>query len=321
VVVTVTSGGRHVVRCLEALQAQRDAPAIEILVPVDPSVPGVRRWRECFPGVAFPQVPVSADLRPGDPGQAHLLYDLRRATGLAVAAGAIVALTEDHARPDPDWCAQILRAHARLPHAAIGGTIANGGDQPLAWAVYFSDFARYQPPLPEGPGESLSDVNVSYKRAPLEAVRCSWQPSYHETAVHGALRRRGAVLWREPRMRVVQERGRLRLGPSLRERFAWGQLYAGKRVRELTSRRHRLLALTVPLLPGLLLLRQLRLAVQRRRSLAPFLRALPWLALLVVSWSAGEAAGLWTGRPVRNAPGSRTPFSRLRGSGGRPDLR
>jgi hypothetical protein len=234
-----------------------------------------------------------------DPGQAHLAYDRRRSAGLAAARGRLVALTEDHARPAPDWCAQIADAHARLPHAAIGGAIENASDLPLTWAVYFCDFGRYQRPFPEGPAAYVSDVNVSYKRKALEAVSSAWQPSYHETAVHAALRERGQKLWLCPRIVVHQERGRLALAPVLRERFAWGRLYAGKRAHEEAPARRWLLVLGSPLLPVLLLFRHLRTAWTRGRHRRAFLRALPWTALLLVFWSAGEAVGLVSGRPVR----------------------
>ncbi|MEZ4218120.1 MAG: glycosyltransferase [Myxococcota bacterium] len=302
VIVTCTTAGDHVDRCLDALRAQRGAPAFEVIVPVDPSLPDVERWRAKYPEVAFPVLAAEGLAEASDPGLRHLAYDRRRATGLAAARGALLALTEDHARPAPDWCARIADAHARLPHAAIGGAIDNASPQPLAWAVYFGDFGRYQSPLPEGPADYVSDVNVSYKRAPLEAVADAWRGAYHETAVHGALRARGEVLWREPSIVVVQERGRLRLAPCLRERFAWGRLYAGKRAHEVGPARRLALALLSPLLPPLLLFRQVRTAWQRGRHRAAFARALPWLAVLLVAWSAGEVAGLWTGRPTSARP-------------------
>jgi len=312
VVVTVTTGGQHVERCLEALLAQvapiapiaepddpqADGPAVEILVPVDASVAGVAGWAARFPTVRFPEVPGEAP-RAEDPGSAHLAYDRRRATGLAAARAPILALTEDHARPAPDWCRRILAAHRRLPHAAIGGAIDNASPQTLTWAVYFSDFGRYQSPLPEGPADYVSDVNVSYKRAALLEVAETWRGTYHETAVHGALKARGGILWRAPEIIVQQARGKLALGPVLRERFAWGRLYAGKRAHEVPAAKRWLLALGAPLLPPLLLARQLRNTLARGRNVGPFLRALPALVLLVCCWSAGEAVGLWTGAASR----------------------
>lgn len=298
VVVTCASGGAHVDRCLEALAAQRGAPEFEILVPVDASCPDLPRWQRAFPHVQFPIVEIAELANASDPGLRHLAFDRYRAAGLAAARGELIALTEDHARAAPDYCARIVAAHARLPHAAIGGAIDNASPHALSWAVYFSDFGRYQSPLPEGPAEYVSDVNVSYKRAALERVADVWRDSYHETAVHGALRARGEVLWREPSIVVAQERGRLSLRACLRERFAWGRLYAGKRAHEISPGERTRLALFAPLLPPVLLYRGLRTTWARGRNRAAFLRALPLLALLTCVWSVGEAVGIWTGRAI-----------------------
>jgi len=296
VVVAVTSGGEQVDRCLEALERQRDAPAFEVIVPVDPALREVARWRRRFPSVEF------LELRPaGDgsgPGHRHLEYDRRRAAGLAAARAPIVALTEDHARPAVDWCSTIARSHAALPHAAIGGAIDDASRDRLSFAVWLCDFGRYQSPLPAGAVDAVSDVNVSYKANALEAIAAIWTGAYHETAVHGALRARGETLWLDPSIRVEQQRGPLRLADSLRERFAWGRLYAGKRTREISASHRRLLALGSPLLPTVLLARLVRTSWQRRRVRGRLLAALPLVVLLLCAWSAGEAAGYWSGRPV-----------------------
>ena len=84
VIVTVTTGGRHVDRCLQALDAQVDPPAFEVLVPVDGGVADVERWQAAWPHVRFERVPGPSPTA-DDPGAAHLAYDRRRATGLSTA--------------------------------------------------------------------------------------------------------------------------------------------------------------------------------------------------------------------------------------------
>ncbi len=300
VVVTVTSGGRHVDACLRALAAQRDAPPFEVLVPVDASVPGVKAWQRAHPEVEFPYLEGPA-ARAGDPGAAHLRYDRRRAAGLARARAPVVALTEDHARPDPDWCARIVAAHERLPHAAIGGAIENASDHILNWAVYFCDFGRYQNPLPAGPAAYVSDVNVSYKQHALAQVDHVWRGAYHETAVHGALVERGESLWLLPEIVVRQARDPLQLRTCLRERVAWGRLYAGKRVREMSPLRRWTLALAAPLLPAVLFARRARESFARGRHRGAFLRAAPAVVGLLGAWAYGEWLGYVTGEPTRPA--------------------
>lgn len=298
VVVAVTSGGLHVDQCLEALAAQRDAPSLEIIVPIDAWLPEVdaARWHERFPEVRLSPMATAGGSARGNAGPRHLRTDLRRAAGLAAASAPIVALTEDHARPAPDWCRNIVRAHAALPHAAIGGAIDNASPELLARAVHLCDFGRYQRPLPSGPADFVSDVNVSYKRSALEAVSAHWRDGYHEPAVHQALCARGGVLWLDPSIVVEQQRGRLELLPCLHERYAWARLYAGKRCDELSRGQRAARALLAPLLPAVLFARQLRGAWTRRRRENAC--ALPLVAILLCAWSIGEAVGYWTGRPA-----------------------
>ena len=299
VVVTVTSGGQHLLECLRRLAEQRDPPFFEVVVPVDASIGGVDGWRDAHREVRFvdlelPAAAVASDRFARTPGTDHLAYDRRRAAGLAAAQAPIVALTEDHARPDPDWCANVVAAHRRWPHAAIGGVIENACDRPLNWAAYFCDFGRYQGGLREGPARYVSDVNVSYKATALARVESSWTDSYHETAVHGALRAAGESLWLSPTLVVRQDRGPLRLGALLRERYAWGRLYAGKRVAEISRLRRGLLLVLAAGLPILLLARKAATVVARRRHRGAFVRVLPILVLLL----AGELVGYATGRPT-----------------------
>lgn len=297
VVVAVTGGSAHLDGCLAALERQDNPPDFEIVVPIDDSLPDAPRWIETHPSVRFPRIEGAAASTAANPdGQRHLAYDRRRAAGIAGARAPIVALTEDHARPAPDWCQRIDDAHRAHSHPVIGGAIVDGNRGAIARAVFLCDFGRYRPPLRTGPANFVSDVNVSYKASALTAIADTWRDGYHETAVHGAIRRRGGTLWLEPSIVVEQHRGPMALWPSLRERYAWGRLYAGKRTREVTRLRHILLALLSPLLPFVLFVRQLRSALRHPRSGTTLL--LPLVALLLCAWSLGETVGYWTGRPV-----------------------
>ncbi|HEY8122867.1 MAG TPA: hypothetical protein VII78_16210 [Myxococcota bacterium] len=297
VVAPTAARGAFLAGALDALEAQRGAPAFEVLVPVDASIAHAELAQR-FPRVRFLAVSGSAELsRSPDPGLAHEAIDLRRSAGLAAARGAVVALTDEHARPRADWCAQLAALHAAAPHAAIGGAIENDRDRALNWALFFYDAGRYQNPLDEGPAQFVSDLNVAYKRAALQRVRV-WQPRYHETGLHDALRAAGetTALSRAPVVGV--DRGALSLGEALRERFGWARLYAGRRAREVAPLVRALLCLGAPALALLLLARQARLALARGRP-RELARALPLLALLDLTASAGELTGYLTGRATR----------------------
>lgn len=295
-VVAPTERGRFLRGCLAALDHQRDAPELEVIVPVDGSVANLDALRSEHPRVRFIELPeLTALALDPDLGRAHRAIDRRRAAGLAAARGPIVALTEEHARPAADWCRKICEAH-RQPHAAIGGAVENARNRALNWALFFSDAGRYAAPLEDGPSSHLTDLNVSYKRPALDAVRETWREEYREMRLHEALRAHGESLWLSGSFVVSQDRGQLALGSALRERFAWARLYAGRRSLGLPTAARGVLCLGSPLLVLLLPLRQAREVLGRRGQRGPFLRALPLLVLMAAARAAGEALGYATGR-------------------------
>lgn len=294
-IVSDTTGSRcdvsHLAGSLTALAQQLDPPPMEILVPYHPEVAGIEELRQRFPNVVF--LPVN-DLRTFTGlGGSREHHDELRARGLAAARGALVALIEDHGRPDPRWCAQIVAAH-RHGYAAIGGAIENGIDRPLNWAVYFCDFGKYQNPVRAGESAFASDANICYKRAALEAIRTVWMESFHEPAVNAALLSRGEKLVLSLEIIVYQHRGNLTLGRALKERYIWGRSYAATRSRQLGARRLIYAALS-PVLPAVMLMRMALNVIQKRRLIGAFLTALPLIALLSVSWSWGECMGYVSG--------------------------
>lgn len=278
----------HLAGCLEALSRQQDPPALEIIVPHHRDVDGIEELSRRFPAVVFLAVPnISIADREGG-GREH--HDVLRAHGLKIATGEIVTLLEDYARPDPAWSANIVAAHRR-PWAAVGGAIENGIDRPLNWAVYFCDFGKYQNPMPAGPAPFASDINTSYKRSALEAIRPVWSDSFREIVVNGALIRRGDGLVLDPEIVVHHHRVDLGFLFALRERFIWGRSYAVTRSTIIGHARRYLYALLSLSLPFLLLARMAHTARSRGRNSLAFLRAVPHLVPLLIFWSVGEMVG------------------------------
>jgi hypothetical protein len=286
------AGASHLAECLKALTNQVNPPSMEVIIPYHQAVDGIERVLEKFSDMRF--IPVTDLKSMTSLGGSREHHDELRARGLVVAKGDIIALIEDHARPDSNWCARIVEAHGD-GYVAIGGAIENAIDRPLNWAVYYCDFGRYQNPLP--PGESLfaSDANASYKQAALEAIRSVWSDSFHETLVNAALISRGDRLALRPDIIVYQNRSNLRFGSALRERFIWGRSYAAARCQMVGGKRAIYAALS-PLLPAVLMLRMAATARKKGRNMGKFLKALPIIAALLVSWSAGEVVGYLTAR-------------------------
>jgi Glycosyl transferase family 2 len=283
--------------CLEALAGQADAPPMDIIVPYHESTDGIEALKLRFPAVRFIAVTDPEVAARTSGSRDH--HDTLRARGLAAARGGVVALLEDHARPDAHWSERIMAAH-RSDDAAVGGAIENGVDRPLNWAIYFCDFAKYQNPLPAGPSDFASDANTAYKRSALESVRPLWEKSFREVVVNGALLAAGRTLALDPGIIVYQHRSKLTLGLALQERFVWGHSYAATRSMLLSSPRRLVYAVLSPVLPLVMMQRMAAIAWRRHRRFGKFLRATPIIALLSCCWSAGECLGyLGAGGPKR----------------------
>jgi hypothetical protein len=288
---------RHLSGCLEALARQADAPPMEVIVPHHRNVEGIDELERRFPQVVF--LPLTGtDVSSKGGSREH--HDVLRARGIAVARGDLIALLEDHARPDERWCASIVAAH-RSAYAAIGGAIENGIDRPLNWAVYYCDFGKYQNPVPSGESGFASDANTSYKRTALESVRALWEQSFREVVVNGALISRGEKIALRSEIVVYQHRDRLQLGTALRERYIWGRSYAVTRCQLLRNSNRLFYAALSPVLPVIMMLRLAQTAWQRRRRFGRFVGALHFIAILLASWSFGEAMGYLT-RALPRAP-------------------
>jgi hypothetical protein len=293
VVVVVLAGKALLVRCLEALRCQKNAPEMEVIVPHDDDLSEAVALSQRFPDVKFLRAS-------GKRGYAEL-----RAVGVKSSRGPLVAVTEDQCIPPENWCAAVVAAHAS-PHAAIGGPVEKyRPDQLLNWAVYLRELGSFMPPVNEGPASELTDCNVSYKRADLNAIEPAWSMAFHEHQVHAALRERGGTLWLSPALMTYQQRS-LKLRPAVAERYAFGRVYGGLRVGEISIAKRLWLIVASPLLPPLLLVRAVSRVIGKRRYVCECFAALPYLMLFSLVWSCGEFVGYVTGRPAVREAGRRS---------------
>ena len=292
----------HLRHCLRALHAQRDAPPLDIVVPHLSSVAGLEQLAHEFPDVHFVEARDVSERIPKGPYRDH--HDELRARAIAVAAGDLVALLEDHEVPDRRWAAEVVAAHAAHGHAAIGGAVENAIARPLNLAVCLSDFSYYLNPVPAGPSQVATDVNVSYKRAALEAIAPVWRSRFHERLVHAALLAAGHTLALSPSIVVYQRRSDLTAGAALVERYVWGRSYAATRAEEWGAATRLCYAACATALPAVLVFRIVRTVIARHRMSTAVLVSLPWLCLLSAAWSLGECSGYCTPRESRRAVGA-----------------
>jgi hypothetical protein len=287
IAVICMSGAPHLRRCLAALLAQRDAPDFEIVVACAPAVADTAAVAR-----EFPQARIDINV-----GQRSPLELASRA--IAACRGNLILVTKDHCVPDLRWVRTMVDAQG-AGRAVVGGGIEVDPDCGTAeWAHYYVDFHRYAAPLVDGPAESLSVCNVSYRRRELDVVRGLWHDGFMESTVNEALRKGGGVLWVTAKSRVVAHRP-IGLGAAICERYAYGRLYGYSRLPGWSARRRLAYVLLAPILPIVLLGRMVRTASRSPRQRAALARGFVPLTLMVVARCWGEWLAYVTGRPPRS---------------------
>lgn len=296
VTVIMFTAEASLVRCLDALLAQKAVDTPELLVPHDDTLVAAPALAARYPRVRFLHMQ-------GTRTPAEL-----RAFAAREANGRIIGMLEDHTIPEPDWCARVIEAHEQ-PRAAVGGAVDKGyapgrsTDSTLNWAVYMTDYSRYMNPMPAGPSHSLTDCNVTYKRSALEPIRDLWRHEFHENLVNGRLHERGEVLWFDPGI-VVREYRPLTIAMAVRDRYSFGRLFASTRVVSVPLAKRLVMAGASVIMPPVLAARAARNLLSRRRHRAQIVRCAPALLFVASVWMLGEMVGYLTASPGSLRPGS-----------------
>lgn len=287
VVIIRFASAAHLRRSLDALLHQSQTADVEILVPHDDTLVEARALTAEYPSVRF----LSAGAR--------LTPAALRTIGTLHSRAPIVGFLEDHCCPAPGWVARVVAAHVQ-PHAAIGGTIEKAfppgrtDDTRINWAIYFTDYSRYMPPMEAGPAHGLSDCNVSYKRAALDRIGDVWSQEFHENLVNDGLAALGAPLWFDPEMTVLEQRD-LSLAGALHDRFSFGRLFGSSRVKQASFAKRVAMGGAALVMTPLLVFRVANNLRARGRYLWQFARCLPLLFMVAGAWMVGEATGYVTG--------------------------
>lgn len=217
-----------------------------------------------------------------------------RAEGFAASTGSIVAFIEDHCTCRPGWRDAITEAH-RGSIAGVGGPVdLAAGGRPLDWAVYFSDYAKYLPPLDSGPAPALSGANMSWTRIFLTDLGASAREEVIETALIEAASLRGAGIYLAANAVVAYGKAN-RPGPALRLAYSQARAYAATRVAGDGGALRVARAAAAMVLPALLLGRVVAAVLQSGRQRTRLAAALPWLVALLVVWALGEGSGYLAG--------------------------
>ncbi len=283
VVIASVNGLPYPLRCLEALDRQDGDQNVEVIVADCTGPETVAAITERFPAVRV----LSYDERKSVPWL--------RAAGIRTAHGRLVAVTEDHCVPRPDWINVMVEAAQRTGWSAIGGGVENGSVEHLIdWAVYFCEYHALMSPVPAGPATAIPGMNVVYDMDRLTDLRNVFGEGLWENFLHDHIRAGGHEIGLEPSM-VVDHCKRFTIQMFVAERFAYSRAFAGRRVEGQTLGQRMTWAAKSFLVAPLVMARITRVVFQRRRHLGWYIRSLPLVALFSVVGAAGEFVGYLAG--------------------------
>jgi hypothetical protein len=226
-----------------------------------------------------------------------------RALALSRCSGEIVAVTEDHAWTNPDWCQGILDAHTQYPDAAaIGGIVENGATGSIKdWASFFIVQVRFMRPIHEGQSDAISlQANVSYKRRALPESLPEF--GLVQSIFHRELRDRGEKFFAANRL-VVYHAQKLSFGGHSASHFHNGRATAAfRRTSPLSPWLRPVRVLGCLALAPVKLLQTLTVGLGKRRHTRELLMGLPLLVWLICCHTVGELIGYLAG-PGNSAQG------------------
>jgi hypothetical protein len=217
-----------------------------------------------------------------------------RAAGVRAASSYLVAFSESHSFPEPNWAEALIAAHSG-PWAAVGPAMVNPHRVGSAgWVDFLIDYGRWVPPVASGPVDDLPGHNSSYKRALLLDYGPELESMLDaEWILHRDLRHRGYALYLEPAA-MTRHVSPSRLVPSLVQWFHYSRGFATSRSRDWPGARRALYAAGSPLIV-LVRLRGVIAAMRRTGQARMIGRALPLAVLTLAASAAGELVGYAVG--------------------------
>ena len=278
IVIATTKSWPEIEACLESVHKQAEILGAEILVG-DGHGDGL-------PADAATRYP--AVRRIGCPGASVFLL---RQLAMAQAAGAIVAVTEDHCTVAPDWCQQILRAHRDHPEAAaIGGVVENGATTRLIdWSNFFVVFGPFTAPIETGAQPAISlQANISYKRRVI--AHAMTRLGMMEFLFNRHLQEQGEVLIADDRL-IVSHNQTWGFWGTFAAHFHNGRSIAGFRLERMSWLQRLFRVGGCAVLPIHLLRVTIWPVIRRGRLLRPALRSLPLTVAVVTCHAVGECVG------------------------------
>lgn len=283
VVIASVNGLPYPLQCLDALAEQRTVAELEVVVADCTGPATAAAIRERHPWVRL----VTFDGQRSVPAL--------RAAGVAQATGRLVAVTEDHCVPRPEWVRALIDGQRRTGWAAVGGGVEIGAtDRAIDWAVYFCEYADLMSPVTAGPARAVPGMNVAYDMDQLDPIRHVFTEGLWENVIHDRIREAGFEIGLDPAV-VVDHCKHFTIAMFFSERFHYSRAYAGNRVADANLATRVLWAVKSVALPPLVAFRIVRAVASKRRHGIRLLRTAHLIALFSVVWSVGELVGYLAG--------------------------
>lgn len=282
VVVPSVNGFGDLQGCLRALDAERRDVDLEVLV-VDRLGEALRsRVREEFPWVRVLEV---------SPGTT---IPEMRAVGFAAATAPAIGVIEDHVLVRPGWARSMLGA-LEDGAAVVGGPIENAATRTLMdWASFLCEYSHCVPPLPAGEVDWLPGNNVVYAKAVLDAHADVIGEFKWENRLHDAIRAGGVPLVCRPDI-IADHKKHFSFPEYMSQRYLYSRSYAGARIHGAPLSRRLAYAAGSLALPPVLFWRTISRIQSKGRHQAELRRSMPYIALFVLAWAAGELVGYVAG--------------------------
>jgi len=282
VIIPSLNGIKYLSKCIEGLRQQTQPPEEVIII-------------DSTPNHIAKQIPYFDGLK------IHFLDEPlgvpeMRSTGFRIAEGDLVAMTEDHCIPTPNWCENLRLLHKQYPEEVIGGAVENGAtDTLIDWSCYLCEYLDFMLPLIDAPSGTVPGNNVAYKRCVIEKHKKLFTSGLWEYFVHAELAKAEVKFRMDPTL-VVLHCKYFTVNDFQMQSYYFARSFGAMRVYNVKPFQlwfYRVFSLGLPILVISRLFNKVFLRKKSRYK--EFLLSLHYTVWFQLCWCFGEITGYWLG--------------------------